>query len=50
MFIISGQRVEKTTKNLTTALRWLKPWPAELFQIIFDSFKAGIASAISSFK
>ena len=28
----------------------LNPCPAELFQIIFHSFKAGIANAISSFK
>ena len=28
----------------------LNPCPAELFQIIFHSFEAGIANAISSFK
>ena len=28
----------------------INPCPAELFQIIFHSFKAGIANAISSFK
>ena len=28
----------------------LNRFPAELFQIIFHSFKAGIANAISSFK
>ena len=28
----------------------LNPCPAELFRIIFHSFKAGIANAISSFK
>ena len=50
MFIFSGQRDKKTSTNLTTALRWLKLCPAELFQIIFDSFRAGIANAISSFK
>ena len=31
-------------------LGWLNPCPAELFELYFSLFEAGIANAISSFK
>ena len=34
----------------TSALSVVNPCPAELFQLYFSSFEAGIANAISSFK
>ena len=35
---------------VSTCQKYINPCPVELFQIIFHSFKAGIAKAISSFK
>ena len=36
--------------SLGTAIVVINPCPAELFQLYFSSFEAGIANAISSYK
>ena len=50
----SNTKVYSLLSRITTladkTFNLLNPAPAELFQIIFLSFKAGIANAISSFK
>ena len=53
MYVKYNTTLQKNTSVKFTANIWspnLNPCPAELFQLYFSSFEAGIANAISSFK
>ena len=49
-FVVNAYLVKKYNLEVNILKSWKCPCPAELFQLHFSSFEAGIASAIFSFK
>ena len=47
---VKGLRASQADEFSLVRILMLNPCPAELFQLYFSSFEAGIANAIPSFK